>query len=492
MAIAALASMPAFGAVPADAKSVIRVSANTPVRSLDPAKFSLGGLEYNYALLVYSRLVYFDDNLNPIPDLAERWESSPDQKVWTFHLRRGVKFHDGRELEADDVVATFKRLADPAVGSVIRASAALVESAEAPDKRTVRFTLSVPYSSWPAVTGAWQASILPRDGIDTITTKPDGTGPYRFVSYEPNGIMELSRNPDYFEPGLPKIDKVQFKIIPDFSTAVAALERGELDIVWALPPEQISRLTSSKATHVSEVQTGTWEMFGMNEQLSPFDEPKVRQAMFKLVDRAGIAEIALFGHGAPTISPIPPFHRFYDQAIPIEKSDPAAARALLAEAGHPDGLTVPLWMPAQQPILERMGVALRDLAKPAKLTIELHQVPEDQYNTAQRPLMINSFFARTTPDTMVYEWYHSTGSWNRNTWHYSNPEVDKILDAARQTGSVEEQKRLYTRFQEIAATEGPGPVLFVVNHAVGVSNRVQGFAASRLSVLNLKSVSFSN
>ena len=93
---------------------------------------------------------------------------------------------------------------------------------------------------------------------------------------------------------------------------------------------------------------------------------------------------------------------------------------------------------------------------------------------------------------MLYEWYHSTGSWNRNNWHYSNPEVDKILDAARQTGDVNEQKRLYSRFQEIVVTEGPGPVLFVVNHADGVGNRVQGFAASRLSFLNLKGVTLSN
>jgi peptide/nickel transport system substrate-binding protein len=89
---------------------------------------------------------------------------------------------------------------------------------------------------------------------------------------------------------------------------------------------------------------------------------------------------------------------------------------------------------------------------------------------------------------MLYEWYHSAGSWNRNNWHYSNPEVDKILDTARQTGDADDQKRLYGRFQEIAATEGPGPVLFVVNHAEGMSNKVQGFTASRLSVIDLRNV----
>ena len=91
----------------------LRISANNPVRSLDPAKFSLGAIEFNYSLLVYGRLTYFDDNLNLIPDLAERWEASSDQKMWTFHLRHGVKFHDGHEFDAEDVLATYKRLADP-------------------------------------------------------------------------------------------------------------------------------------------------------------------------------------------------------------------------------------------------------------------------------------------------------------------------------------------------------------------------------------------
>jgi peptide/nickel transport system substrate-binding protein len=146
------------------ADSTMRISANTPVRSLDPAKFSLGALEYNYALLVYSRLAYFDADLNLIPDLAERWEASPDQKIWTFHLRKGVKFHDGRELDAEDVLATYRRLADPAIGSVIRTSVGLIDTMDAPDPLTVRFTLKIPYSSWPAITAAFQASILPRDG----------------------------------------------------------------------------------------------------------------------------------------------------------------------------------------------------------------------------------------------------------------------------------------------------------------------------------------
>jgi peptide/nickel transport system substrate-binding protein len=198
--VGALAVLPP-ATTTACAESVIRISANNPVRSLDPAKFSLDAIEFNYALLVYSRLTYFDDNLDVIPDLAESWEASPDQKVWTFHLRHGVKFHDGLEFDAEDALATYKRLGDPAIGSVIRTTVGLIDKADAPDKYTVRFALTIPYAPWPAVTAAFQASIVPRDGGDTLSTKPDGTGPYKFLSYEPNGLMVLTRNPDYFETG---------------------------------------------------------------------------------------------------------------------------------------------------------------------------------------------------------------------------------------------------------------------------------------------------
>jgi peptide/nickel transport system substrate-binding protein len=479
---------------PSDARadSVLRVSANTPLRSLDPAKFSLGALEFNYSALVYDRLAAFDDKLNPVPDLAESWESSPDLKTWTFHLRHGMKFHGGREANADDVVTTYQRLADPANHSVILGSVKLISNIEAPDPYTVRFTLSAPYAAWPAITASFQAAILPRDQLDTITTTQIGTGPYKFVSYDPNNTLELARNPDYFDPAAAPFDRVQFKIIPDYSTAVAALQRGEIDIVWALPPETVDKLKNNPDVHVSEIPAGIWTMYGMNESIPPFDNPKVRQAVFKLVDRQSISDIALFGHGTPTLSPLSPSHPFYDTAIPIPKGDPDAAKKLLSEAGYPNGLTVQLWLPAQQPVLERMAVALRDQAKLANLTVEINPVPEDQFRPPTRPFTINNFLLRTVPDTMVYDWYHSTGSWNSQNWHFKNAEVDQLLDAGRQTADATEQKKLYTRFQEIAVNDGPGPVIFVLHHADGVSNRVKGYQASATRTINLRGVTLSN
>ena len=491
-AVLAVAFALSFGAPGANAQTDLRISANGPVGTLDPARQRLGSLEYNFDFLVYNRLTFFNSKLNIIPDLAESWNASPDQKVWTFHLRKGVKFHNGRELDAEDVLATFKRLLDPANASLVRGSLGILDKMEALDKYTVQFTLKISYSAWPAITATFPASILPRDAIDAIATKPIGTGPYKMVDYAPESVMTLVKNPDYFEAGIPKIDKVEFKIIPDYSTAVAALERGELDLLWGLPPEYIDKVAASRVDHVSEVITGSWQCFIMNNKMAPFDNPKVRQAFVKIVDKAMIADIAMFGHAKPTNSPIPPGHPFYDNAIPIQKSDPESAKKLLAEAGYPNGLSVGLWTPARQPVRERIAVAFRDLAKEANVTVEIHTVPEDQYVPSHFQFATGSFNARTTPDTMLYEWYHSTGSWNHTMWQYNNPEVDKVLDAARQTSDVDEQKRLYTRFQELLAADDPGPVVFVTTNAVGVSNRVQGFSASWNVIMDVRNVTLAN
>lgn len=482
---------PGAGRAQAASGTLLRISANGPVGTLDPAKMRVGSLEYNYAFLVFDRLVSFDAAQNVIPGLATSWTPSADQKTWTFALRQGVKWHHGREFDADDVLATFKRLQDPANGSLIRGSLGIVQAIDAPDKYTVRFTLSAPYSALPALTGLFPASILPRDALDTLTTQPIGTGAYRFVSYEPAGTLALVRNPDYFVPGLPKPERVEFHIIPDYSTAVAALERGELEFVWNLPPEAIATLSKSRSSHVSEVLTGNWQTLIMNRTVPPFDNPKVRAAFVRMVDKAAIAEIAMFGHATATNTPIPPGSPFYDTKIPIAPADPAAAKQMLAAAGYPDGLSIGIWTPARQPVRERIAVAFRDQAKAAGVAVEVHEVPEDQYNPAKYQMATGSFNGRPAPDLMLYDWFHSTGSWNHTTWHYNNPEVDKTLDAARQTSDPATQKQLYDHFQELIQADDPGPVLFVAGIAHGVSNKVQNFAASNLSIMDVRGVTLS-
>src|SRR5882757_9448980 len=212
--------------------STLRVAFAIQPATLDPQKMRVGGVDYNYVYNCFSRLTAQDPQLQVQPDLATSWEASEDLKIWTFHLRPGVKFHNGKVFDAADVVFTFGRIQDKDVGSVLRVNFNIVTKIEAVDPLTVRFTLSAPYADFAAATAGYQAMIVSEVVMDTLTTHPIGTGPYRFVEYKPGDQMVLERNPDYFLPGVPSVERVIMRVIPEYTTAVAALESGAIDVVF--------------------------------------------------------------------------------------------------------------------------------------------------------------------------------------------------------------------------------------------------------------------
>jgi peptide/nickel transport system substrate-binding protein len=471
--------------------STLRVAYPVPVATLDPCKFRVGGLEYNYAHCVFNRLTAQDNKLQVIPDLATSWEASEDLKTWTFHLRSGVKFHNGKPFDSADVVFTYKRLMDKDNASVLRAALGVVSKIEAVDPQTVRFTLSSPYTDLAAVTAQYQAQILSESAMDTLTTKPIGTGPFRFVEYRPGDRLVVEKNPDYFLPGTPKVDRVVMNIIPEYTTSVAGLESGTIDLIYDLPPEQIDQLKDSRVSRVEEVACGSWEGIILNNAFKPFTDPRVREAFIKVVDRQVFTDIAMFGHGALTVTPIPPTHPYF-RADLLTPPDIPGAKKLLAEAGLGNGFPIEMIIALGSPWEERLGEAFRDAAKQLGVTVSLRTVPGDKFDAEMEgkvAFSVDGFFGRPTPDMMVYSWYHSSGSWNNTLWHYNNPEVDKILDTARATADKAEQKKLYGLFQEIVAKDGPGCLVFVRNFACGVSKKVQGFTGSPQMWVDVNNVS---
>jgi peptide/nickel transport system substrate-binding protein len=163
--------------------SVLRIACAVQPATLDPQKMRVGGLEYNYAAYCFSRLTMQDAQLQVLPDLATNWEASEDLQTWTFHLRPDVKFHNGKPFDASDVLFTYKRILDKEVASVLRVNFSIVSNIEAVDPLTVRFTLSARYADLPAALAGYQAMIVSESMMDTLTTRPIGTGPYRFVEY---------------------------------------------------------------------------------------------------------------------------------------------------------------------------------------------------------------------------------------------------------------------------------------------------------------------
>ena len=474
-------------ATPVSAQGTLKVALPSNVNTLDPAKTKIGE-EYIINFLVYSGLTELDATGKAKPDLAESWTSSEDQKTWTFKLRKGVKFHDGREFDSEDAKVTISRVMDKTTGSTARVNFDIVESIETPDKYTVVFKLKIPYSGFADILGDRQTRIVPKDKLDTIATKPVGTGPFELVDFKPGDRIELKKNAKFYVPGTPKLDGIVFRIMPETAARVAALDTGAVDLVWDLPPEIIDQLKGNSKVKVDSVATSSWDGLIMNASQKPFDDIRVRKAISLVIDKKALVELALFGHGTPTHTMIPPSSAYFNDKITV-KTDVAQAKKLLAEAGLPNGFETTLYVPSGRATRERIGVGAAEMLKAINVKVELQRVPWDKFVKdieGKAAFYTDGFYSRPTLDTSIYPWYHSTGSWNTTLWNYKNPAMDKVLDAARAAKSDEERAKYYKEFQQIAIDQPAGVIPYVLNHTNAYRTNVKGFKSSPMMWLDLR------
>jgi peptide/nickel transport system substrate-binding protein len=477
-------------ALPAAAAGTLRIAVPSNLNTLDPAKTKIGE-EYIVNFLVFSGLTEIDRSGKTIPDLAERWTASDDLKTWTFYLRKGVKFHHGREFDADDVITTVQRIQDKATGSVTRVNFEVIDKMEAPDKYTVRIALKAPYAGLADLFSDRQARIVPRDKLDTLARAPSGTGPFKLKSFTPGDRVELEKNADYFVRGVPQLDAIVMRIIPESAAQAAALETGEIDLVWNLPLEAIDQFKKNPNIVIDSVPTSTWDGIIMNSAHKPLDDPRVRRAIALAIDKNAMVELALFGYGTPTHTMIPPGHPFYDNDLKIGGPDIATAKKLLTEAGFPNGFDITMYTPVGRPTRERIGLAVREMLKPINVKVDIQRVPWDKFINeveGKQAFYVDGFYSRPTIDASIYPWYHSTGSWNTTLWNYKNAEMDKILDAARAARSESDQKANYVKFQVLALQDPPGVIPYVINHVNAYRKNVKGFQSSPMMWLDLRKV----
>lgn len=477
----------AAGTVAQAEPQVLSTAYASGIANLDPAR--AGNLqEYGYVNAIYNALTYIDPDLKLQPELAVSWTPNDDLTSWTFNLRDDVTFHDGRKFTADDVVFTIKRLQDPATGSRARSQLGIIKDVVAVDPHTVRFDLSVPYADLPMILGDYTTRIIPNGHTD-IAKEPIGTGPFQFVEFVPGDRLVAKKNPNYWEKGLPLLDEIRLRHMPEMTTALSALEAGTVQLVGDVKPEAIDQLKASSVATVEIAPSGTWFAYVMNNSKPPFDNPKVRQAFAALIDKAEVIEFASFGNGVETLTTIPPFSPYYLKDYVAPAPDVERAKALLAEAGVSD-LKLKIFYPSADTEQERMALVLRERAKLIGVDIELSGVPNDKFYAdveGKEALATTLFYGRPTPDTQTYLWYVSNGSYN--IWKYSNPETDKILEAARSSGDDAERVKLYQDLQRQILADVPGVVVYVKALATGVRENVEGFRPHPRAWIELKKVS---
>ena len=408
---------------------------------------------------VLDTLVTLDAEQNVVPSLAESWEVSDDGLTWTFNLRDGVVFSNGRPLTAEDVVYTYERLLDPETGSGQAYLLAGVEEVSAPDERTVVFSLEAPNPALPSKLAANKAvGIIARESVEdgTINTRPIGTGPFKITDFQPGVKVMLERNENYWQEGLPYLDAIDIRIITDESVRRTALVSGDIDWTIAVPAQSVEELKERDDVIIDEVPAGAYWYIGVNTEREPLNDPRVRQAISYAINREQIAEAATFGNAEPTQDPIPSSSAWNYGYAPYEMNI-EHAQELLAEAGVPDGFELEI-MPTTQydesiRIAQVVQAQLAGLGIQADIrTLEWAEWLEEQ-GAGNYDTYVCSWNGNVDPDDFFYA-QHKTGE-VFNFTGYSNPTVDELLEEGRATADPEARREIYAEINQQLVDDAP-------------------------------------
>jgi oligopeptide transport system substrate-binding protein len=450
--------------------------------TLDPAHLTDA---YGRAVVsqIFDGLVQFDANLNPRPAIAEFWEASRNGLIWTFSLRRGVKFHHGREVTARDVIYSFTRLLNPTsplpVAKLFRhiqgATAFMqgktksVQGLRALDRYTLQMVLDEPLASGLALLGLADAAVVPQEEVEKpgahFGRAPVGTGPFKFVRWEPNQEIVLEANDHYYE-GRPFLDSIVCKIVVGGKREEGFAEflRGHLEETFIPSGKQDEVRADPRYRQYQQVRKLTLGLLyvGFNTQRKPFDDRRVRQAFNYAVNKEAIVrEITRMGSILAT-GALPWGMLGYDPELQGYAYDPATAKRLLADAGYPDGAGFPavqLWSVDQaESTKAELAAYQRDLAE-VGVQVDIHFAPDwptyrAMLEQGQLPMFRLAWHADIPdPDNFLSPLLHSTSPTNRT--FYRNPRVDQLLEQARRELDEAQRITLYHEVERLVMNDAP-------------------------------------
>lgn len=454
---------------------------------------------------VFSGLVKYDKDIRLVGDLAERWTVSPDGKTITFHLRKGVVWHDGAPFTAEDCLFTYRKLTDPGVATPYSSSYMDVAKAEVLNEHTFRVTYKEPFS--PALE-SWAMGVIPRHILagkdlnkDEFNRKPVGTGPYKFKEWIAGQKIVLEANARYFE-GRPNIDQYIYRIIPDSSTMFQELLSGGVDFMGLNP---LQYLRKSETRRIKEnyrkyrYPANAFTYMGYNLSSPLFTDKKVRQALSYAIDRQSIIDGVLMGIGRPCTGPFSHVSWAYNPKVQPYPYDPARARKMLEEAGwkdtNGDNVVEKDGRPFQFTILTNQGNNERIKASEiiqqnfkkagidARIRVMEWQAFLEQIDKRTFDAIILGWSMSRDPD--LYDIWHSskTKKGEYNFIGFKNAEVDRLLVEGRRIFDMEKRKTIYYRIHEILADEQPYAFLYVPDATPIVHKRFKGIEVAPLGIM---------
>ncbi|MFN3852863.1 MAG: ABC transporter substrate-binding protein [Phreatobacter sp.] len=465
---------------------------------LNPAISTAGPL-HAVAASLFNGLVALDRDGNPVPDLAESWSFANDGTTVTFRLRAGVEWHDGRPLTAADVTFTFEQVLFRLHARARAGLAPAVASLSAPDAHTVVFQLRHPHPALLRQLDVTEAPILPRHvyGEGEILTHPAnlapvGTGPFRFESYRKADQVVLVRNPRYFKPGLPHLDRLVFRVIPEAATQVNALLRGEIDMLHRVAPADVERLRGQPVT-LMETRSAAGGAncimtVAFNLERPVLADRRVREAFARAVDRQQILERVVFGQGRVAEAPIGSGMAWAHAAGLLAGYTPdiALANRLLDEAGltrDAGGQRLTLDM-LHFPAFARYSELMRQHLAQVGITLRVRMLDpaalaQAVFTRRDFDLALISYCNGTDPEIGVRRMVHSDAIGPvpfSNAAAYRQPEVDRLFDAASRTLDEAQRGALYRQAQAILAHDLPYWWLVETDFTAAWNRAFTGFA----------------
>lgn len=495
----------------ADAKRLL------PLLASDSASGDISGL-------IYNGLTKYDKNIKITGDLAESWDISPDGLKITFHLRKGVKWHDGVEFTTDDVIFTYNTVINPDIPTPYSSNYGPVEKVEALDRYTLKVVYKEPYA--PALE-SWGMGIIPKhilEGKDITDEKysrnPIGTGPYKLKEWVTGQKIVLEVFDDYFE-GRPKIDKYIARIIPDMATMFLELKFGGIDFMGLTPPQfklQADTEFFNKYFQKFRYPAFGYTYLGYNLLDEKFSDKRVRQALTHAINKKDIIDGVLLGYGIPCTGPFPSESWAYNPNIKDLEYNPEKAKILFAEAGwrlHRGECGESYKAMNQKRFMEGYKdlIMCKD-GKPFSFTVLVNQGNEARLKTAQIikenlkkvgvemnikvlewQAMLHEFIDKKRFEAVILGWALSRDPDAYDIWHssktkegefnfisYRNEEIDRLLLEGRRTFDIEKRKRIYHRIHEILVEDQPYTFLYVPDALPVLHKRFKGVEKAPLGI----------
>ncbi len=475
-------------ATPAFAAKDLVVGVPDNLTGLDPQDIN-DTLSQSATRSIFQGLFGFDKDMKLIPVLAESYESNAQATEFTFHLRKGVVFHDGTPFNAQAVKISFDRLSDPANKLKRQSMLSMLAETVVVDDSTVVLRLKEPFGALPNTLAHAATTIHSPKALETygkeVLRHPVGTGPYKFVSWSTD-TMKVARNEAYWKKGMPKVDSITFKSVPENKSRVAMLQTGEAHFIYPLPPEMMKVVEMDPALDIINEPSIIARYVALNGMKKPFNDVRVRQALNYAIDKTAWAKIVYSGYAKPLDSALPANLPFYVKQLSYDYN-PTKAKQLLAEAGYPNGFETEMFgrnntlsvrsMQFLQQQLSQIGV--KTSVVPLESGLEAAKVwavekPED--STVQ---MQYGGWSSSTGDA---DWALRPLLWSKgfppkffNVAYYKNETVDNAIEAGIATADPAKRAEAYRVAQEQIWKDAPWLFLGVDNLLAGKSKKLSGF-----------------